>query len=229
MRRITNALPMRLPSHAPGPRATFELRRGPLDGASRPPHGTCALRETSDRVIWGAVALAAASVIVLAIAHQRKPAEGAATFASVAPSLTLPLVDGSGKASITKGRVTVVDFWATWCAPCRVSMPRVQSVWKEYQPKGVDLYSVDTDDPGAGREAEVREFLRDNGLEFPVVLDDGSATNAFSISVLPTMLVLDREARVVWNHVGAMNGAVEHELRAAVDSALSGAVVRGGG
>ena len=61
------------------------------------------------------------------------------------------------------------------------------------------------------------------------MLDDGSATNAFSISVLPTMLVLDREARVVWNHVGAMNGAVEHELRAAVDSALSGAVVRGGG
>ena len=172
-------------------------------------------------MIWGAVALAAASVIVLAIAHQRKPAEGAATFASVAPSLTLPLVDGSGKASITKGRVTVVDFWATWCAPCRVSMPRVQSVWKEYRPKGVDLYSVDTDDPGAGREAEVREFLQENKLEFPVVLDDGSASSAFSVAGLPTMVVVGRDGNVLWNHIGALTAGGERQLRDVLDRALA--------
>src|SRR5205823_7642797 len=140
-----------------------------------------ALRETSDHVVWGAVALAGAAVMALAIAHQRRHGE-APRPVSLAPSLALPLVDGSGKASIAKGRVTVVDFWATWCAPCRSSMPRVQSVWKEYRPKGVDLFSVDTDDPGASREAEVREFLLQNGLEFPVVLDDGSATSAFAVA-----------------------------------------------
>jgi peroxiredoxin len=108
-------------------------------------------------------------------------------------------------------------------------MPRVQNVWREYRARGVELFSVDTDDPSAEREKQVEEFLRDNGLEFPVVLDDGSAMSAFSISVLPTMLVLDPDGRVVWNHVGAMNGAVEQELRAALDSALSGAVARSGG
>jgi len=181
----------------------------------------------ADRLVWLVLAVAAAAVIAVAIGRSRS--HRAATPKGAAPVVSLPLLDGTGRATIAKGRVTVVDFWATWCAPCRISMPRVQSVWREYRNRGVDLFSVDIDDPGAEREAHVKAFLRDNGLEFPVVLDDGSATNAFSISVLPTMLVLDREARVVWNHVGAMNGAVEHELRAAVDSALSGAVVRGGG
>jgi predicted transcriptional regulator len=105
----------------------------------------------------------------------------------------------------------------------------VQTVWREYRVRGVDLFSVDTDDPSAEREAQVKAFLRDNALDFPVVLDDGSASSAFSVSVLPTMLVLDRDGRVVWNHVGAMDGAVEQELRAALDSALSGAVARSGG
>jgi len=172
-------------------------------------------------MIWGAVALAAAAVIVLAIAHQRKPAEGAARSAPVASSLALPLVNGSGKASIAKGRVTVVDFWATWCAPCRVSMPRVQSVWREYRPKGVDLYSVDTDDPGASREAEVREFLHQNNLEFPVVLDDGSASSAFSVAGLPTMVVVGRDGTVLWNHVGALTPGGERQLRDVLDRALA--------
>jgi len=100
-------------------------------------------------------------------------------------------------------------------------MPRVQSVWKEYRPKGVDLFSVDTDDPGASREAEVREFLLQNGLEFPVVLDDGSATSAFAVAGLPTMVVVGRDGRVVWNHVGALTSGGERELRSVLDRALA--------
>src|SRR5438270_775515 len=152
----------------------------------------------ADRFLWGLVAVAAAAVTVVAIARgrsQKPPIERAQ-----APRISLPLLDGRGQAAIEKGRVTVVDFWATWCAPCRVSMPRVQKVWRDYRPRGVDLYSVDTDDPAADREAQVKEFLVKNGLEFPVVLDDGTASSAFSIAVLPTMLVLDRDARVVWKH-----------------------------
>jgi cytochrome c biogenesis protein CcmG, thiol:disulfide interchange protein DsbE len=180
------------------------------------------VQETSDKVIWGAVALAAAAVLVLAIAHQRKPAEDPpASAVTVTPALALPLVDGSGKASIARGKVTVVDFWATWCAPCRVSMPRVQSVWREYRPKGVDLYSVDTDDPGARRAAEVREFLQQNNLEFPVVLDDGSATSAFSVAGLPTMVVVGRDGNVLWNHVGALTAGGERQLRDVLDRALA--------
>lgn len=177
--------------------------------------------------MWGLVAVAAAAVVVVAISRGRSHDT---SKTAAAPRVSLPLLDGKGQASIEKGRVTVVDFWATWCGPCRVSMPRVQQVWREYGPRGVDLYSVDTDDPGADREAQVKEFLLKNGLEFPVVLDDGTASSAFSIAVLPTMLVLDRDAQVVWNHVGALTGSGERELRGVLDRVLAApAAARGGG
>src|SRR5437588_360286 len=178
-----------------GPRRPVSER---LDEACGGPHrsrpdgkGPLEATRTADRWIWTLVAFAAASVLAIAIAKERfarsRPANG-----SPAPRVTLPLLDGKGKVSIEKGRVTVVDFWATWCAPCRASMPRVQKVWREYSTRGVDLYSVDTDDPGDAREAAVKEFLIKNGLEFPVLLDDGTASSAFAVASRPTMLVLAR-------------------------------------
>jgi len=181
----------------------------------------------ADRFLWAVVAVAAAAVLAVAVSRGRSrhgaPANGSAA------AVSLPLLDGKGRSSIAKGRVTVVDFWATWCAPCRISMPRVQAVWREYRPRGVDLYSVDTDDPSAEREARVREFLRSNGLEFPVVLDDGTAASAFGVALLPTMVVVDREGRVVWNHAGLLSAASEQALREVLDSALAGTVARSGG
>src|SRR5437763_1875672 len=122
-----------------------------------------------------------------------------------APAVALPLL-GGGKTALPQGKVTVVDFWATWCAPCRYSMPRLQSLWSEYRPRGVELYSVDTDDPGPDREALVREFLLREKLSFPVALDDGTAAEAFRVASLPTMLLVDRTGTVVWSHVGAFTG-----------------------
>jgi thiol-disulfide isomerase/thioredoxin len=127
---------------------------------------------------------------------------------------------GGGRAPIPVGKVTVVDFWATWCGPCRYSMPRLQSLWAEYRPKGVELYSVDTDDPAPDRDAQVRQFLTSNGLNFPVALDDGSASEAFRVGSLPTMLLLDRDGRVVWSHVGTFTAPRERDLRVALDRAL---------
>jgi len=116
--------------------------------------------------------------------------------------------------------VTVVDFWATWCIPCRASMPRVQRLWQEYKPAGVEIYSVDTDDPSADRDAQVREFLAGNRLTFPVVLDDGRASQAFGVASIPTMVVLDKQGRIAWSHVGTLDAPREVELRAALDGAL---------
>ena len=180
-----------------------------------------------DRLLWGLVAVAAAAVVVVAIARGRVREHGART--GPVARVSLPLLDGKGKASIQAGRVTVVDFWATWCAPCRVSMPRIQKLWREYGPRGVDLYSVDTDDPSAEREAQVREFLLSNDLTFPVVLDDGSAMTAFSVALLPTMLVLDGDSRIIWKHVGALGSSGEDELRVVLDRALAGPSASHGG
>src|ERR1700693_81243 len=152
----------------------------------------------SDIWIWALVVLATGSVVAVAVLQGNRPAPPAVERA--APAVTLPLL-GGGMAALPQGKVTVVDFWATWCAPCRFSMPRVQQVWTEYKPRGVELYSVDTDDPSPDRDALVRRFLQENRLSFPVALDDGSASSAFSVASLPTMVLVDRKGDVVWSHI----------------------------
>ena len=133
----------------------------------------------------------------------------------------LTVTDSNFDAEVLKSDAPVlIDFWATWCAPCRASMPRVQKLWQQYQPNGVDLYSVDTDEPGPDREPQVREFLAHHQLSFPVVLDDGTAERAFAVASLPTMLLLDKDGKVVWSHVGALNAGRESDLRVALNRAL---------
>ena len=172
----------------------------------------------SELGIWALVAAATASVIALAVIQSNR-ARPATPPPHQAPALTLPLL-GGGNAALPKGKVTMVDFWATWCAPCRVSMPRLQKLWKEYKARGAELYSVDTDDPSPDRDEQVREFLKENSLEFPVVIDDGSASEAFSVAALPTLLLIDRKGDVVFTHVGALTSLRERELREALDRAL---------
>ena len=171
----------------------------------------------SDFWIWGLVLAATCSVVALAVAQGSRPQ--AQVAGKSAPDVALPLL-GGGRSRLPQGKVTLVDFWATWCAPCRASMPRVQRLYSEYKPSGVELYSVDTDDESPERASQVSEFLMQNGLTFPVVLDDGTAERAFSIASLPTMLLLDRQGRVVWSHIGALNASRESDLRTALTDAL---------
>ena len=173
-----------------------------------------ALAQRSDAWIWALVIAATGGVVALAVMQGNRSESRLA--GKPAPEVALPLL-GGGKSAIQHGKVTMVDFWATWCAPCRASMPRVQKVWQEYKPNGVELYSVDTDDPSPDRESQVSEFLLQNRLTFPVVLDDGTASQAFAIASLPTMLLLDRQGKIIWSHVGALSDRRESDLRAALD------------
>src|ERR1700682_3499497 len=154
-----------------------------LGGAGAPRHGPPA-RPPGD------VGAATASVGALAVLQGNR-AVPAVLPSQRAPCVVLPVL-GGGKAALLQGKVTLVDFWATWCAPCRFSMPRVQKLWMEYKPRGLELYSIDTDDPAPDREDRIRAFLTENGLKFPVAIDDGTAEEAFAVSRLPTMLLLDR-------------------------------------
>ena len=178
---------------------------------------------STDRWMWLVVLAATALVVGLAVLkgdHGDAVPKGAA---ATAPRLSLLRLDGKGSASPQPGKVTVVDFWATWCGPCKVSMPRVQQLWTEYQPRGVELFSVDTDEAGPDREPQVREFLLQNRLTFPVVVDDEekSGSAAFSVQSLPTMFLLDKGGKIVWTHVGALTSPYESDLRRAIDSALA--------
>jgi len=175
-------------------------------------------RSTSDTWIWALVVVATGSVVALAVLQGNRESSLAGR---PAPEIALARLDGSGKASIPRGKVTLVDFWATWCAPCRVSMPRLQQLWQDYRQRGVELYSIDTDDPGPDRVVQVSEFLAQNRLSIPVLLDDGSAAHAFSVAALPTLLLLDKDGRVVFSHIGMLSAGRERDLRSALDRAIT--------
>src|SRR2546428_1697925 len=140
----------------------------------------------SDMWIWALVVAATASVVALAVIQGNR--SGPRFSGKAAPAVALPLL-GGGKTALPQGKGTVGDFWATWCAPCRYSMPRLQSFWSEYRRRAVGLNSVDPADPAPGREAQVRGSLSRERLNFPAVLADGPASGAFQVEALPTSLL----------------------------------------
>jgi thiol-disulfide isomerase/thioredoxin len=178
-----------------------------------------ALTQKTDTFVWALVGLATVSVIALAVAQGRRPEQPRYEGTPPPAGFSLPSLDGA-KTPLPQGKVTLVDFWATWCEPCRISMPRVQQIWKKYHPAGLELYSVDTDDDSPDRDPEVREFLLKNKLDFPVVLDDGTATSTFKVANLPTMLLLDKKGKVIWTDVGALTRSREKNLVATIEKAL---------
>lgn len=96
--------------------------------------------------------------------------------------------------------VSLVDFWATWCGPCRMEMPVIEQIYKELAGEGLVVLAVNV----AEEPDQVRSFLDKNGYTFPVLLDtDGSVATQYGASGIPTSVVINREGLVVRHMVGA--------------------------
>ena len=123
-----------------------------------------------------------------------------------APDFVLPSL-GSGEIALSEfaGSVRVVNFWATWCAPCREEMPSLERLYRRHRGSArlvVLAVSVD-DDVGV-----VREYVEAHGFTFPVLLDVGRVVaGRFNVSVFPTSFVVDAEGRVVDRMQGAVDWA----------------------
>ena len=117
--------------------------------------------------------------------------------------------EGEVSAEQARGRVVVLDFWATWCVPCQLELPQLERVYERFQGhRDVVFYAVDgahTDTPGAqGDTPELaREYFRKGGYRIPLAQDpEGNLERSLSVSGYPTLLVLDRAGRVRFRHVG---------------------------
>ena len=179
-------------------------------------------QRSSDSWMWIVVLSATALVVAMAIAKGRtrgSPVEG-----KTAPAVSLYLLDGGKTMQLSerRGHVVVLDFWATWCQPCKRSMPDLQRIYKDYAGRGVELLAVNTDDGlGQNRDPAIREFFLQNHLDMPVALDDElhTATSAFGVKGFPTLVVVDRAGSVSFSHEGYPID--EGELRRSLDSALA--------
>jgi peroxiredoxin len=118
-----------------------------------------------------------------------------------APSWQLRDVDGQTVHSADfKGKVVILDFWATWCGPCRVEIPGFIELQKQYAKQGLAVIGVSVDEASP---TEVKKFAQQLGVNYPVVLADANTTRAFGgIEAIPTTFVIDRAGRIIKQHLG---------------------------
>ncbi len=119
----------------------------------------------------------------------------------VAPDFTLPDLEGNQiSLSTYKGRVVLLNFWATWCPPCRLEMPTMEKAYRKYRDKGFEVVAVSVD---AGPKSSVKSFLRELGLSFQVLLDpDMETLRAFRGFSLPMTVVIDRQGVIRSRELG---------------------------
>lgn len=102
-----------------------------------------------------------------------------------------------------RGKVVLLNIWATWCGPCRYEIPELQALHQELAGKGFEVIGVSVDD--FGMEPSIREFVADKKMTYPVVHDpDGSVAALFNSTVLPTSALIDREGRLRWVYSGVV-------------------------
>jgi len=137
-----------------------------------------------------------------------------------APEFAAPSLDGTTlELSSLKGNVVVLDFWATWCAPCVAATPELAKLAAEFEPKGVVFLGVNQD---RGQTEKVAKFIADNKVMFRQVLDkESSISGDYNIQAIPTLFVIDKAGIVRAVHSGFEKGQ-EQEIREKIEMTLVG-------
>ena len=151
--------------------------------------------------------------------------EGAA---QTAPAYAFELTDQFGnthRLEDYKGKVIFLNFWATWCGPCRNEMPEIQKLYEEYAAQGENAEAavIGVAGPGMGGEGskeEITAFMEENGYTYPVLMDEtGEMFNYYGISAFPTTFMIDREGNVY----GYVSGQLTEDImRSIIDQTLEG-------
>lgn len=115
-------------------------------------------------------------------------------------------------------KLTVLDFWATWCKPCVSSIPKLNNIYNEYSTQGIEFIGVNVDGPR--NLSKVKPFARSMKITYALVLDpDQNLVDRFNVTVFPTMIVLDEKGKEVFIHEG-FNPGDEQLIRDEFDKLL---------
>jgi cytochrome c biogenesis protein CcmG/thiol:disulfide interchange protein DsbE len=171
--------------------------RGANDAAA--PEGVPRGRSWAFRVTLAlAPALAFIGLLWIGLARTGSQAESG----RAAPSFELPLLDGSGTLTDEdlRGNPVVINFWASWCIPCREEAPLLERTWRAYREQGVVFLGVNVKDA----ESDARRFVEEFDITYPTVRDlDQSLTRDFGVKGLPETFFVDHR----WTFMGGISGA----------------------
>jgi thiol-disulfide isomerase/thioredoxin len=151
--------------------------------------------------ILGAVGLLAAGSLLFPEGRSAVPA--AESAALPAPAWTLKDLDGREvRSDQFKGKVVVIDFWATWCGPCLEEIPGYIALQKKYGPAGLVVVGVSLDRRGP---AHVKQFAQARGMDYTLVMGDETVVEAFgNFQAIPTTFLISRDGRMLNQKTGAV-------------------------
>ena len=145
-----------------------------------------------------------APISIADVQTERKFEQKKSAVGYLAPDFSLRNLKGNYQSLDSfSGQVVVLNFWATWCVPCRVEMPSFEKLYRRYRSEGVTVLAVTLD---KNSEQNIKSFVEEYELSFPVLLDEeGKVERLYPSMTIPFTYVIDREGRVVARVDGAKN------------------------
>lgn len=117
-----------------------------------------------------------------------------------APDFTLPgVTEIEIKLSDYRGKIILLNFWATFCVPCRLEMPSLQALSEKYHNENVEIIAISVDE---GREKSVRKWIKKNNLDFPIALEGQSAGKVYEVSALPVTFIIGKKGQLIGRILG---------------------------
>ena len=159
-------------------------------------------------VVIGAIV----AIMLWAGVHVARKNRGGATVSGelrgqIAPDFTLQTLDGKNmKLSDFRGKAVLLNFWATWCGPCKIEMPWFVQLQQQYGPEGLQIVGVAMDDSSS---EDIAKFVKEMGINYPILLGKESVGQSYGgVGVLPTTFFIDRDGKFVGREFGLQSRSV---------------------
>jgi thiol-disulfide isomerase/thioredoxin len=138
--------------------------------------------------------------------------------AALAPNFTLKTLDDQEiTLSKLKGKVVLLDFWATWCAPCRESIPHLVQLYKTYRQSGFEVVGMNVD---RGDIGTVRRFVNSMDIPYPIIIASDELERNYGVTGLPTTILIDKEGNIRQKFMG-FTSEISKQMTAAVNDLTS--------